>query len=198
MLFLRKPGIETIRGFLVRQSKLDFTYSAVGATSGNLPPGYAIDHSRIKLGEGESAYEAAKEALRNWDQFRLGWLEAGPEGTPIHKDAMVAILARTFGIWWLNACRIVLVIEEVGTVSRFGFAYGTLPDHAGTGEERFLVEWDQADDGVWFDILAFSRPHHILTRLAYPIVRMTQKRFGRESCRRMRESVRAKSANTES
>jgi len=128
----------------------------------------------------------------------LGWLEAGPEGTPIQTNAMVAILARTFGIWWLNACRIVLVIEEVGTVSRFGFAYGTLPDHAGTGEERFLVEWDQADDGVWFDILAFSRPHHILTRLAYPIVRMTQKRFGRESCRRMRESVRAKCENTES
>ncbi len=198
MLFLRKPGIETIQGFLARQAKLDFTYSAVGATAGNLPPGYAIDHSRIKLGEGKSAYEAAKEALRNWDQFRLGWLEAGPEGTPIHKDAMVAILARTFGLWWLNACRIVLVIEEVGTVSRFGFAYGTLPDHAGTGEERFLVEWDQADDGVWFDILAFSRPHHILTRLAYPIVRMTQKKFGRESCRRMRESVRAKSENTES
>ena len=39
--------------------------------------------------------------------------------------------------------------------SRFGFAYGTLPGHGGSGEERFLIERDR-DDGVWYDILAFS------------------------------------------
>ena len=36
---------------------------------------------------------------------------------------------------------------------KFGFAYGTLPDHAATGEERFLIEWNQDDDSVWYDIL---------------------------------------------
>ena len=51
---------------------------------------------------------------------------------------MVAILARSIGLWWLNACRIVAVVDEDGPVKRFGFAYGTLPDHAGSGEERFL------------------------------------------------------------
>jgi hypothetical protein len=34
---------------------------------------------------------------------------------------------------------------------------------------------------VWYDILAFSRPNQLLTRLGYPWVRRTQKRFGRES-----------------
>ena len=50
------------------------------------------------------------------------------------------------GLWWLNACRIVYVVDEAGPVTKFGFAYGTLPGHAGTGEERFLVEWDRASD----------------------------------------------------
>ena len=49
-------------------------------------------------------------------------------------------------------------MDESGPVRRFGFAYGTLPGHAESGEERFLIEWDQDEDGVWFDILAFSRP----------------------------------------
>jgi len=46
----------------------------------------------------------------------------------------VAILARSIGLWWLNACRIVYVVDKV---DKFGFAYGTLPDHAGSGEERW-------------------------------------------------------------
>jgi len=114
-------------------------------------------------------------------QFRLGWLEAGPEDTPIKEGQVVAILARSIGLWWLNACRIVAVVNEDGPVKRFGFAYGTLPDHAGSGEERFQVEWDRKEGSVWYDILAFSRPRHFLAKLGYPWVLRVQKRFGRES-----------------
>jgi uncharacterized protein (UPF0548 family) len=189
MLSLRKPSAETIRRFLLEQAKLGFTYPAVGATAGTPPAGYVVDHTRIKLGDGENVFEAAKEALRRWDQFRLGWLEAGPTETPIHEGQVVAVVARAFGLWWLNACRIVSVVDQAGQVSRFGFSYGTLPDHAGTGEERFLVEWDQLENSVWYDILAFSRPNHFLTRLGYPMVRRTQKRFGRESSMVMQRAV---------
>ena len=189
MLSLRKPSTESIRGFLSQQAKLDFTYSAVGATSGNPPAGYIVDHTRIKLGEGERVYDAAKMAIRRWDQFRLGWLEASPEGTPLQNGEVVAIVAYAIGVWWINACRIICVMDEVGEISRFGFAYGTLPVHAGTGEERFLVEWDQSDNSVWYDILAFSRPNHILTRLGYPLVRRKQKRFGRDSAASMLRAV---------
>ena len=80
-------------------------------------------------------------------------------------------------------------MDEAGPVSRFGFAYGTLPDHAGSGEERFLVEWDRASGEVWYDILAFSRPHWLLTRLGYPYMRRLQKRFGRESAAAMVRAV---------
>ena len=191
MLSLRKPSAETIRRFLLEQAKLGFTYSAVGATAGTPPAGYVVDRTRIKLGESEQVFEAAKGALRRWDQFRLGWLEAGPQQTPIQKGEVVAVVAHAIGLWWLNACRIVTVIEEAGPVWRFGFAYGTLPEHAGTGEERFLVEWDQSDNSVWYDILAFSRPNHFLTRIGYPLIRRAQNKFGRESSAAMQRAVDA-------
>ena len=85
----------------------------------------------------------------------------------------------------MSACRIVYVLVEP---RRFGFAYGTLPAHVERGEERFLVEWC-ADDSVWYDILAFSRPNHWLVRLGYPITRLLQKRFARDSMRVMQAAV---------
>jgi len=189
MLFWRRPTAAAIRAFLSEQGRLELTYSAVGATAKTPPVGYVVDHTRIKLGEKEATFRAAKAALERWQQFRLGWLEAGPEDTPIKEGQVVAILARSIGLWWLNACRIVRVVDEDGPVKRFGFAYGTLPDHAGSGEERFLVEWDRTNDCVWYDILAFSRPRHLLARLGYPWVRRVQKRFGRESAAAMRQAV---------
>lgn len=189
MLSLRKPSADRIRQFLTTQGKLNLTYSAVGATATTPPAGYVVDHTRIKLGEGEATFTAARHALENWRQFDLGWLEAWSPDTPIKSGEVVAVLARALGLWWLNACRIVYVIDEVGPATRFGFAYGTLPDHAGSGEERFLIEWDRGDDGVHYDILAFSRPRHVLARLGYPMVRRTQKRFGRESSAAMFRAV---------
>ena len=163
---------------MTSQSKLGFTYSAVGATASLPPAGYMVNHTRIKLGQGESIFTKAKDALRRWEQFRLGWLEAWSPQTPIRPGEVVAIIARNLGLWWVNACRIVYVVDETGSVSRYGFANGTLPDHAGTGEERFLVEWDRMSGEVWYDILAFSRPHIFLTRLGYPYMRRVQRRFG--------------------
>ncbi len=189
MLFLRRPREETIQAFLAAQARLDLTYAAVGATMATPPAGYVVDHTHIKLGDGEKVFHAAKNALERWQQFRLGWLEATPDDTPIKEGQVVAILARSIGLWWLNACRIVAVVNDDGPVLRFGFAYGTLPDHAGSGEERFLVEWDQAEGSVWYDILAFSRPRHFLARLGYPWVRRVQKQFGRESAAVMSRAV---------
>ena len=150
-----------------------------------------MDRTRIKLGEGEPVFQAAKAALQRWRQFDLGWMEAWPPETPIQTGEVVAIVARAIGLWTLNACKIVYVVDESGPISRFGLASGTLPDHAGRGEERFLIEWDHADNSVWYDILAFSRPNHFLTWLGYPIVRRTQKRFGRESAAAMLKAVRS-------
>lgn len=189
MKSIRRPSVATVREFLSSQSKLDFTYTAVGATATTLPSGYVVDHTRIKLGEGEEVFTRAKAALGRWEQFRLGWVEAWPPETPIKTGEVVAIVARRVGLWWLSACRIIYVVDEPGSVFRYGFAYGTLPDHAGAGEERFLVEWNRASGEVWYDILAFSRPQWLMTRLGYRYMRRLQKRFGRESAAAMRRTI---------
>ncbi|MCX5661496.1 MAG: DUF1990 domain-containing protein [Planctomycetota bacterium] len=190
MLSLQKPSPETIKAFLAAQSKLDLTYADVGTTA-TVPPrqGYAVDHTRINLGKGEKAFTAAKAAIERWEHFRLGWVEACCPDTSIRAGSVVAVVARSMGFWWLNACRIVYVVDEDGPVRRFGLAYGTLPDHAGTGEERFLVEWDRADDSVRYDILAFSRPHGLLAHLGYPWFRVVQNRFRRDSAAAMKRAV---------
>src|ERR1700675_4322658 len=136
MLFLRRPTAEQIQAFLTTQAKLDLTYSAVGATATQPPAGYVLDHTRIKLGDGASVFAAARAALERWEQFRLGWVEAGPVATPIKERRVVAVMARLFGLWWLNACRIVYLVDEE---DKFGYAYGTLPDHAESGGGRFTV-----------------------------------------------------------
>lgn len=188
-LMLRKPHPETIRAFLDAQAMLDFTYSAVGATAAVLPAGYVVDRTRIRLGEGARTFAAAKVALRRWEHFRLGWVEAWSPETPIQAGQVVAVMARLFGLWWLNACRIVYVVNEEGAVKRYGFAYGTLPEHAESGEERFTVEWHEQDDAVWYDILAFSRPQQFLARLGYPFARRLQRRFAKDSAAAMQEAV---------
>ena len=186
---LRKPSADALRRFLTAQVDLPYTYAAVGATASTPPAGYVVDRTRIKLGEGEPVFQAAVRALRRWEQFRLGWVDAWPSDAPIRPGEVVAVTGRAAGVWWLNACRIVYVVDEAGPISQFGFAYGTLPGHVEKGEERFLIEWDRGDDGVWYDILAFSRPNHPLTRLGYPVVRRLQRRFGRDSAASMLRSV---------
>jgi uncharacterized protein (UPF0548 family) len=190
MGLLSRPSAATVRDFLAAQAKLDFTYPAVGATASTPPSGYVVDHTRIKLGEGEGTYRAARAALERWDQFRLGWVEAWPPGAPIRSGEVVASVARCLGLWWVNVCRIVYLVDEDGPVTRFGFANGTLPGHAEAGEERFLVEWDRASGEVWYDILAFSRPNRLLVRLGYPYMRWVQKRFGRDSAEAMVRAVK--------
>jgi uncharacterized protein (UPF0548 family) len=191
MLSLRKPSAESVNRFLAAEAKRAFSYTDVGTTASTPPAGFVLDHTRIKLGEGQSVFLAGKAALRRWDQMRLGWVDVGPSTPQIVMGENLAVMGWAIGLWWLNSCRIIYVIDESEPISRFGFAYGTLPGHVESGEERFLIEWDQSNDTVWYDILAFSRPNHFLARLGYPVVRRTQKRFGRDSAAAMLKAVRA-------
>ena len=181
MFLLRQPSPEAIQRFIASQRELPFSYPEVGATAVELPQGYIVDRNRIQLGRGKETYERAIAAVRNWKQFELGWVRMVPPHTPIEVGAVVAILTRHFGFWSLNACRVVYLIDEDGPVKKFGFAYGTLSSHVERGEERFTIEWHMANDTVWYEILAFSRPNQFLVRLGFPLARSLQKRFARDS-----------------
>jgi len=184
-----KPTADILRKFLAQQAALDFSYSAVEATAAMPPAGYVVDRTRIELGSGELVFETAKAALRRWQQIQLGWVEAWSPDTPLEVGRVVAIMGWAVGFWWLNACRIAYTIDEAGPTTRFGFAYGTLPGHIASGEERFLIEWDRDSDRVFYDILAFSKPNDVLSRLGYALVRRSQKRFGRDSAASMFRAV---------
>ena len=189
MFLPRQPSDETIRQFISSQHELSFSYGEVGATRNEATPAnYTVDHNRIRLGAGERAYDRAVSALRSWQQFDLGWVTIVPPQTPIEVGRTVAVQAHTFGFWSLSACRIVYVIEEKETTKRFGFAYGTLPNHVECGEERFTIEW-RADDSVWYDIYAFSHPQHPLVRLGSAVARRLQKRFVRDSLASMKAAA---------
>ncbi len=182
MFLLSQPTEEIVRQFVSRQHGLPFSYSEVGATRNGAVAGYTVDHNRIKLGHGEDTYQRAISALSSWKQFDLGWVTIVPKGKLLEVGTTVAVQAKTFGLWSLNAARIVYVIDEAESMRKFGFAYGTLPDHVECGEERFMIEWhEDSDNAVWYDIYAFSRPQHPLVKLGRPIARRLQKRFARES-----------------
>lgn len=189
---LREPSQQVVRDFLARQERESFSYPEVGLSRSSTPGGYDVDHNRVRLGEGRAVFEAACAALARWEMFPSPWTRIAPAGAPIAAGIVVAMVARVFGLWWLNACRIVYVLDESAPVRRFGFAYGTLPHHVERGEERFSVEW-HADDSVWYDLRAFSRPRFWGARLGYPLARRLQRRFVRDSQAAM---VRAAAAPT--
>lgn len=183
MFFFRRPTDTAITAFVTDRQDSKFSYTDVGLSrSGQSPSGYNADRYRVKLGSGPAAFRRGVELLRSWKMFDIDWVYLGWRNTPIETGRVVGVLASHFGFWSLNACRIVYVIDDHDTdYVRFGFAYGTLLDHAERGEERFMIELDRRTDEVSYDLFAFSQPSQWMTRLGYPLARRLQRRFGRDS-----------------
>jgi uncharacterized protein (UPF0548 family) len=186
MFLLSRPDEERIAEFLRARQSDHFSYSEAGATSDAAPtPGYNVDHNRQLLGDGNQVFERAKQAIREWKMFDFPWVRLCYPDTPIEVGRTLAVAIEHFGFYSLNATRIVYTIDEP---KRFGFAYGTLPEHGEIGEERFSVEMLPGGE-VWYDLYAFSRPASVLARLGYPLARHLQKRFGADSKAAMLEAV---------
>jgi uncharacterized protein (UPF0548 family) len=188
MFSLTALSEDEIRRFVSRQDDSGFSYSEVGASATAAPAGYNVDHNRIQVGRGEVTWRRAVQAIRAWQMFSMPWVDLHWPTAPIRVGTNVAVSVRHLGLYSVNACRIVYVVDEDGPTKRFGFAYGTLAEHAESGEERFIVEWDDKDN-VWYDILAFSRPRQPLARLGYPLSRSLQKKFARDSKAAMLRAV---------
>ena len=92
MISFGKPSSDTIVAFVAAQSILSFTYPAVGGTATVPPDGYAVDHTRVKLGAGEETFTLAVAVLKRWEQFRLGWVELYPSSAAILKGQTVAVV----------------------------------------------------------------------------------------------------------
>lgn len=190
MFLLNRPDEAFIRRFLEEQKGKPFSYVEVGASEATAAPGgYNVDHNRVLLGEGRDTFLEAVEALKSWKMFDMPWLRLCWTDTPVEVGRAVGVLVNHLGFWSLNANRIVYLIEGEGEIEKYGFAYGTLKEHAERGEERFSVEYHRTNNQIWYDIYAFSRPNHMLAKMGYPFSRRLQKRFALESKRAMLRAV---------
>jgi uncharacterized protein (UPF0548 family) len=190
MFFLRRPPDDRILRILDEQSRQPFSYPEIGATRVRAPEGYPLNHHRARVGTGEAQFRRAVAAIRAWSMYDMPWTVIYPSSPPIRPGTTVGVLVWHFGFWSLNPCRILYRLEEGGAVERFGFAFGTLPEHSERGEERFTVEWHRADDSVWYEIYTFAEGRHPLVRAAHPLLILMQRFFGRASIRAMTRAVR--------
>lgn len=190
MFTIRKPTEPLIRDYLARQADQPLSYDAVGSTRVELPtmPGWNVDRQRERLGAGRDVFVTAKRAISCWAMFPREIASICDPDQPPRQDLIVGVLYKVWPlpVWILFPAKVVWLVDDP---RRFGFAYGTLPDHPECGEERFVVEWNEDDDSVWYDLLAVSRPAHWLARLGYPYTRFEQARFRRRSGAAMQKAV---------
>ena len=147
---------------------LPLTYSEVGATAGPLPAGYHHVQKSAVIGRGRKRFEEAADKGMRWGMLRGTGLrvEATSDVAAVGAEVIVHLGPVP------APCRVVYVVDEA---DRRGFAYGTLPGHAESGEERFMVRYDPATEEVHAEVLAFSRHGTWWSRLGAPVTSVIQR-----------------------
>lgn len=185
MFLTHRPTSAEIENFLRQSRELPLSYQPVGiAKAGSA--GFRFDTAGAVIGKGKAAFARAQKALSEWRQFELGWVELFPRGAPTDSGTVVAVAVHHLGLWSLNGCRIVYSVGD--EESSFGFAYGTLTNHAEMGEEIFEVSMTESDD-VTYRIRAASKPRAVLARIGYPYTRLCQSHFRRDSIAAMKRAI---------
>lgn len=187
MFRLRQPTDEESRDFLAVSAELPLSYQPEGIALGS-PRGFRLDVASMVIGHGEAAFRRAVSALDRWAHFDLGWVELMPRHALPQPGTVVAVKVRHLGFWSLNGCR---VLYRLGAPEgpEYGFAYGTLANHAECGEETFRVRLDPTTGEVSYEIRAVSRPRALLARVGFPITRALQGKFRQDSGRAMERAV---------
>ena len=188
MFLIRRPSRLAIDRFLRDSQELPLSYGPIGIVKGQT--GFDdLDEEVVAIGRGETDFERARAALMAWKQFDIGWVETFPRDAPVATGTAVAVLIHHLGFWSLNGCRVIYSVGSPDDVARFGFAYGTLTNHAESGEELFEVFIDPQTDEVMYRIRATSWPQAMLARVGQPIVRALQARFRRHSAAAMKRAT---------
>ena len=150
----------------------EVTYDHVGST---LAPDQWPDRSpyirQRVLGLGPEDFAAATERLRAWAPQQGIGATVYPPDAPIELGTTIVVELRRGPVAVLVPDRIVAVVDEP---QRFGFAYGTLPGHAETGEESFLIELTD-EDVVTGTVSVDASPGTLPARLATPAVLRIQR-----------------------
>jgi uncharacterized protein (UPF0548 family) len=191
MFLLKRPSLREIERFLDRSQGLPLSYGPTGIVR-DRPAAHGVGEHVVTIGHGETDFERARLALAAWKQFDLGWVEAFPAQLSVEAGTDVAVLIRHLGFWSLNGARVLYQVGGFDGQDAFGFAYGTLTNHAESGEELFEVSIDRETGAVLYRIRAVSRPQSPLTWIGQPIVRLLQERFRHDSAVAMRRAISAR------
>ena len=192
MFLAGRPTQNVIDRFLRESQDLPFSYGPVGIVKTPTAAQH-LDELTVAVGRGQADFARARAALSAWKQFDIGWVETFPRHAPVAVGTIVAVLIRHLGFWSLNGCRVVYSVGSPDDSVRFGFAYGTLTNHAESGEELFEVFIDPRTEDVVYRIRATSRPQARLARFGQPIVRALQARFRDHSAATMKLATRSSS-----
>src|SRR5580765_6746563 len=99
-----RASMRDIERFLEVSRDLPLSYEPVGLAR-NGHAAFDADETIVPLGSGAVIYERAKAALRDWTQFKLGWVELYPRHASMGAGSVVAVVIRHLGFWSLNGCR---------------------------------------------------------------------------------------------
>jgi uncharacterized protein (UPF0548 family) len=185
MFFLTRPSPAVIDRVLRDSQDLPLSCSPIGIVRGEPAP-HRLYQAEASIGHGAADFARARAALLDWKQFDIGWVETFPPRASLAVGTVVVVLIRHLGFWSLNGCRVVDTLDGRADPSRFGFAYGTLTNHAESGEELFEVFLDPRTDDVMYKIRASSWAQSALSLVGHPVVRLLQAKFRRESVAAMR------------
>jgi uncharacterized protein (UPF0548 family) len=147
---------------------LPLTYAEVGATAGPLPAGYHHVQKSAAICHGRRRFEEAAEAGMRWGMLRGAGLRVEATSEVAAEGSEVIVRLGPVPA----PCRVVYVVDQP---DRRGFAYGTLPGHPESGEERFVVRYDPATDDVYAEVVAFSRHATWWSRLGSPVTSVAQR-----------------------
>ena len=192
MFLARRPSQREIEEFIARSRDLPLSYEPIGIAKES-PNGFKVDEASGVIGRGEQGFAQAKLALADWRHFDFGWVELFPRGAAVEPGSVVAVFVHHLGFWSLNGCRVVYTLGDRRTSLSFGFAYGTLTNHAESGEEIFEVSLAPESEEVVYRIRAVSKPRATMARIGYPLTRMLQARFRRDSIIAMRNAIESRS-----
>jgi len=168
---LTRPTEADLR-YLAEAGKQDsLTYQPIGISDNTrAPAGYRLDRWSRTLGASDEIFRSATQALRAWQVHRGAGLIVYDNGPPA-AGAVVA-MAAPLPLGFIDVvCRVVAFDDEP---HRFGFTYGTLRVHPEQGEESFTVVRHE-DESVVFEIVAASRPRHVLARACPRLARRLQR-----------------------
>lgn len=188
MFLMRRPTVAEVHRFLDHSRELPLSYGPTGIVrrTSNIT---RLDEQVVVIGHGDVDFERACTALVTWKHFDMGWVEIFPTQAAVEAGTVVAVLIRHLGFWSLNGARVLYRVGATEGEAAFGFAYGTLTNHAESGEELFEVFVDRQSGDVIYRIRAVSWPQSAVAWISQPIVRLLQARFRRDSAAAMKRAT---------